>query len=664
MPTRTLVFPKIKFVELCSFSLYTRKSNIPVKIDDGVFCLAGANGLGKSTFLGALNYALTGVVREHTRSFKSVKEFYNHSIGYSDKFFTGKIVEEDRDAAEIILHLEVGEFLYRLTRGVFEPNELREFTVHDKDSDVVLLDGSEMLPDQRHEEYKKRITENVGLAHFGQFVFLQHFVFTFDESRHLLLWDNNALNQALFLCLGSDYKNAERADQLRREMEKASSLARNYSWRASGIHREINLLQKPLEKPDSEIDLDELEEQHQVLQNELEQLQSKVEEKQNEFNDTHLRWMKMSSELAAFQNAYTQAFERFVDRGSDVELHPLIVEGISEEMCAVCGNQGTSVVEIIKQRISQQQCPLCSSPLSQPEHTAGPELMERLQTIDAQMSEAKKHLANALKAKERISGELNESQKNRSLKFTELEKFETTNEQFLYRLKSKSETEQDIQKKLEEMENFLRLKKRKYAERDQKRKEFLELQRNLETTYTIAQMKFVPTFRDLARLFLGIDLDILMDFSTSVTAPGISLTLEMRDIPRRQEQQLSESQRFFLDIALRMALAEYAVTSPNKATLFIDTPEGSLDIAYESRVGQMFARFVKMRHNIIMTANINSSQILKRLAKECGHSKMALHEMRFWTELSEVQMKETPLFEDALAEIEKAFNLAEDLDHV
>ena len=54
------------------------------------------------------------------------------------------------------------------------------------------------------------------------------------------------------------------------------------------------------------------------------------------------------------------------------------------------------------------------------------------------------------------------------------------------------------------------------------------------------------------------------------------------------------------------------------ATLYIDTPEGSLDIAYERRAGRMFGKFVEGHERLFMTANINTSQLLQELAPTCG----------------------------------------------
>ena len=130
----------------------------------------------------------------------------------------------------------------------------------------------------------------------------------------------------------------------------------------------------------------------------------------------------------------------------------------------------------------------------------------------------------------------------------------------------------------------------------------------------------------------------------------------MRGNSRRQQHQLSESQRFFVDIALRMALAQHISAPSGEATLFVDTPEGSLDIAYEDRAGKMFADFVRSGHDLIMTANINSSKLLRTLASTCHAERMEIVQMTGWTELSDVQENASGLFREAYADIQSALN--------
>jgi ABC-type cobalamin transport system ATPase subunit len=140
------------------------------------------------------------------------------------------------------------------------------------------------------------------------------------------------------------------------------------------------------------------------------------------------------------------------------------------------------------------------------------------------------------------------------------------------------------------------------------------------------------------------------------TTPSVSLVLQIKGAVRREIHQLSESQRFFVDIALRMAFAHFMSDPEGKASLFIDTPEGSLDIAYENRAGDMLAQFIKKNHHIIMTANINSSRLIRSLAERCGRSKMTLYRMTEWAELSDVQIAEEKLFEEAYRLIQKSLD--------
>ena len=72
----------------------------------------------------------------------------------------------------------------------------------------------------------------------------------------------------------------------------------------------------------------------------------------------------------------------------------------------------------------------------------------------------------------------------------------------------------------------------------------------------------------------------------------------------------------------------------------------------------MFARFVRDGFNIIMTANINTSQLLLNLAAKCGPARMHLCRMTSWTELSEVQKAEEHLFNRAYKQILSALKSA------
>lgn len=89
------------------------------------------------------------------------------------------------------------------------------------------------------------------------------------------------------------------------------------------------------------------------------------------------------------------------------------------------------------------------------------------------------------------------------------------------------------------------------------------------------------------------------------------------------EFELSESQRFFIDIALRMAIVTFVCSKTTASTsMLIDTPEGSLDIAYETNAGSMFYEYIAANQKMIITANLNSSGLIQTLA---GKTKFEIH---------------------------------------
>jgi hypothetical protein len=82
---------------------------------------------------------------------------------------------------------------------------------------------------------------------------------------------------------------------------------------------------------------------------------------------------------------------------------------------------------------------------------------------------------------------------------------------------------------------------------------------------------------------------------------------------RPQADSCSEAQRFFLDIAFRMALIDAASGKRGTATFFCETPETALDMSYVRNVVSMFSSFAEKQHNILLTANVQTAGIAEKL---------------------------------------------------
>jgi DNA repair exonuclease SbcCD ATPase subunit len=657
--------PRLSKVKLQNFSLYAANPNAEFTCGEGVLCLIGANGIGKSTLLSAINYGLTGIIADPRREFKSFPEYYRDSKGYSQNYFQGRITESDREAAAIYLEFTVGDFRYDICRGIFEPEELRSLTITKRNTSEI-IETDQDTNSERHSKYEEYLLQHLGMYEFGEFVFLQHFVLSFDERRITLFWNERVLERALYLVFGLDQSMANKADDLKREIERTDSRVRNLQWDATKTTRRINELRSKHKSLNSTQDAyDQLVKKHESLSARLNRGVQETEAIEKQLRDANLRLATLSAKESALREEYGAFFEKGFERRPPISQHPLLSKALSEQTCALCGEHGSEVERTIRAKVKAPNCPLCDSVL--PLGPAPKADIDRLRKLDHEIAKAKKELTDVRKEIVRVMHEESKARKELEDSKEQLLTFDRENEQamelLLSTLKQAGGAEGLLASYNAELTRILKDKKDAESARAKARDDLLKIQRKLQNQYLTLESKFVPAFTELAHLFLGMDLHIRLDSSDST---GLKLVVEVRGTARRHSDHLSESQRFFLDIALRMALIRFVSHADSKGSLFCDTPEGSLDIAYEKRAGEMLAKFVEGGHRILMTANLNSSKLLKALAKNCGTERMVLCRMTDWAELSDVQREEEGVFNDAYAEIEKELigNVVQPSSHI
>jgi hypothetical protein len=641
------LLPRPTRVILRNFSLYDNTSLIEAELGSGVFCLAGANGLGKSTFLSAVNFAITGVVADPSRKFDSTVEYLKKSQTYSADYFRGRIDELDAEAAQVELEMLVGDRRYRIVRGMFDPSGLREFDILTADGNPLFESSSLDIDDNsRHLEYSRAIAKDVGLDSFAQLVFLQHFVLTFDERRHLLFWDERVAQTALHIAFGLDAEKAGQADTLRRAVEKADSLARNLQWQATDLRKRLKDLQEAIAP---EQDDEDLGERHRRILDELDVASARLRQLEDQVRDVDLRTAERRAQLSAAADEYDSAFKELATGGAPVHHHPIVSMALGQSSCAVCGTASPTVSIAVRHALDHALCPVCDSPISSPGESSA-KTIERIEALETLLTEHRRELEQQDVAASRLADSVADARSDCERLAAELAEFEALNEAVLFRTTAPQGGTLAIGRFQAEIAELMGRKRQQLDRRNAARAELAVLERALAAAYGEAESTFVPRFTELAREFLGLDLEIRLQTQTS----GVGLVLTVQGTTRRVQDSLSESQRFFVDIALRMALAQQMSKSGSPACLYVDTPEGSLDIAYESRAGSMFGQFVSSGDQLVMTANINTSQLLRRLASTCGPARMKLLRMTEWTSLSEVQSAEENLFDEAYSAIEAA----------
>ena len=637
-------FPKIEKVKINGFSLYKKdgvKNNIKENINSGVFCLAGANGLGKTTFLNILNYGLTGIVLEPDKSTSTPTDIISSNKRYTERYFQGRVHSEDYSSAKVVLHISLNKLVVKISRSFFDRSSLYFLEVTDENNTI---DYSEFDGKEKLKIYQDIIAEEVGIGTFENFIFYQLYVLTFDENRRTIFWDDNVSTETLSLAFNDDLDDAARALQLKEEMSALESYGRNTRWQATQLKKEKeNLI--AIQKQQELTNYNELKREYDRLLEEIAKSEKIFTNTEVEYDTLLKRQNLINSEILHQKTSYKQLFSLYSEPRSKITNNKYIKYSIESNECFVCGAEGNNVSESIQKKVYQHSCPLCDTNINENQSEEQIGLFNKLQEIDKEINRKNDALTKLILDTEAKGVALEKAENELEFQKVQLNNFEEGNKNLNFEVTGDEPIDKLIRDYNERYKELDKKAKSFYRKRDKLRPEYDFLMDKVSNSYNNAVAYFVPLFKDIAKSFIGLDLNISLNRSSRAT----TLTFELLGSARTESTQLSESQRFFLDIALRMALVIYLSEGNNSATLFIDTPEGSLDIAYENRVGKMFAKFVKEYHqNIVMTANINASQLLVSLAEECGSKNMKFRRMLDWTDLSAIQMEGEHLFNGPL----------------
>lgn len=635
---QTIFLPNIEKVELNHFSLYSDEK-VVMNFDKAVSCLMGANGIGKSTLLNCVNYGITGYINQPNKKVKSIKDFVEGN-NYHLQYFDGRIRELDKEFANVKVVFTVNNSQISVKRFFFPNNNVVECYV----------DG------EKKDDYAKEIIRLTGLSLFNQFVFIMLKVLTFDEARDCLFWNQTILTPTLFLCMGSNIEEAEKADELSREIQKYSSRIRNLQWEITKQTKRLNTLLEEKGKTTSNInqmtdeDRASVTNEYENLVNELSKLKNQYNEAVSERKLLSTRLTDLSVKKAELEKKYEKLYYSLFEEGNISLNHPFI-QRLVEEECPICGKRHFKMPEKVIEAINNNICPLCGG--SQKEKVEpDAKLIQELSLVDKEIHESVNKIDELSKRLNVVLDNIDEFNR----KIIHLSKEKEGIEQRNYGLFEQHDEKTSWDIRINALKDAVtQVENEKYVhmqERDKLKSEYDRLCVNLQRIYQEAQLEFLPHFKKLAYEFTGLNLDMNLASVSEESRMMFKFVLQIENSNRDNEFELSESQRFFIDIALRMAIVSFVCSQEKLCTMLIDTPEGSLDIAYETNAGAMFSEYIGSGHKLIITANLNSSGLVRTLAEKTKKEKFELISMLKWAHLSAVQSNHYSLFDNAISEIE------------
>lgn len=296
---------------------------------------------------------------------------------------------------------------------------------------------------------------------------------------------------------------------------------------------------------------------------------------------------------------------------------------LSEGKCLICNTKSRNLQKRASEIKRSGRCLICGSELME-NITVDDGLVDRLNVLHEEKKERLNELNNQKNQLERLNSKFQKQKRDIDLLKNEIENLERAKIVVESEL-SKNAPESDkgdiyteILKSKEKVIADLEIAIRNaYKERDGYKTELLKYTQKFKSVINNLNQQLSGFFNKYASTFIGMECELTVTEKTLKKIPHFYYVPEINGQVRKEIWSVSESQRFFIDQAFRMAVIDYLQNEiKGFSTFFItETPEGSLDIAYESQVAMMFKIFSESNNKIVFTSNLNSSNFLKELYK-------------------------------------------------
>lgn len=610
-------------MQIIGFDKIFKDNEVNINFSKPLNLLLGGNGLGKTTLLQCIIYALTGGLNS-----PAVEPYRNYR--WSNEFFKRRVNPDKIISADMEISFQLGDAEIILHRGIVS-NRVTTFTLNGQ-----TLNGK---------TYEDVIIENGNYDNYDSFVFIVNRLLYLPESRRSLTWDYDAQARALMI-LSNDIINEKNYRNLRAEIKNLDSMKRHTTVRINKIEadkqknipdnteyavtdsdqkeqimREKNTLSVRLQdilsqRGKSSADLKEYEIRREELVGEITQITQIIRSYEADF---------LSQSLLQYGDKETLLFEKSVTYG----------------ICPCCGEKTIDFQSLSKQRVSEGKCIVCGTKHHENSNLStdniedyNSQLREKLYARD-NINKNIMHLRNQIQTLDEeiflIRKEINAI--DYSI-FVNADKADDSDEEM-------DGLESELSMLLSTRENLESDIQTKTTEADKMYKDFLN---NFEERNS----RLSVIYKNMATAFLGKEVTLEYEKSPDKFVDINYLIPVFDGEPRKSPEDCSEAQRFFLDIAFRMSLIvlnqELTRTS---GTFICETPESALDVSYVNNVVKMFFEFLENENKLILSNNLQKLGLAHLLISEAKekHKDYYVFDLLKYGRLSDVQEKSSELFE-------------------
>lgn len=612
-------FPVFHLFEVHGYGLYPgqegRREGLRIPFRPGLTLVVGANGLGKTTLITLLFRLLAG-------------PFDIPQLGAGDELGFRRLA-----AAPIPVH-QRNMFAARVSDRAVGARACLEFSlgetrvVIERRLDTLALTSAEVGGQVCADEpsLQASIAEHAGVGSFGDFILMLRYLVFYFEDRRQLVWDPSAQRQLLrMLFLPPDV--ALRWTEMERSILQNDSRMRNFQ---AVVGKEEKLLAKSLSKVSDaaplRAELQALEALQEPAQQQLQDLEAFTDELDKRRQDTRLTNLRAKQEretrFRALEHAKLVAIEaRFPGRLETGRY--MIAHLMSEQDCLVCGTHTPSAAALYAERLESGRCVVCDSDLAKAE-----QVVEAREVADERVAKAQR----LLDASDR---ELTGSTRDREAAEADYDRHTAEMTQLRSEIATRSARLSQIVEFLPPDEAVLRKQRTELAsirgrlesmkaELATERAAFRAFVEECTDALLSSSEEIVSSFEQFAGKFLSERVSLTWTSrpaavgqgGEAIPFPAFELNMTGSDfndtVRRAGPDDVSESQREFIDLAFRMALMKAA--GGGSSGLVIDTPESSLDAVFAKRAGDTLLRFgADAGNTVLVTSNLIEGSLLPTL---------------------------------------------------
>lgn len=612
---RNIFLPELLSINIKNYTLYPNGLDYSFNFIKGFNLVLGGNGMGKTTFVSLIKYALIGNYKkqyEYTRTYKENK--IEKRERNSDDFFKNRIdtsIETDSDPT-VTIDFKINETLFTITRG------LKEVRIESLFIDGVEIEG-DVISESKYEVFKNKGSdlssylpfifesefEKLSNISFDDLIFFVNYILFFGEDHKTILWDEDVQKELFNTFFNSPELNIAR-QEAEREAKYFDSRARHKSEDKRAIRKVLDNVEKKDNNVVSSVaDIIKLREKIEKLN-----IDATKTHNQRKENDTKISIFESDKnilsqeidEIESKKNVLISSLS-FIEYKNQHRLYNSFLKNIqTNHICPLCNNKSEELYTKTVQH--QDKCWVCDNEIinSSEINNDNRETLKKL-NVEYNLSSVKlKNIQNDIKDLEKNNIELDK-------KFREIDIDKRQTQIQLRELEfenSQQQTPSELQPFYDEIEKLTREQEEFSAKSEERRNEANRISQLIEDTVIKNVQNFSNQFSVYAKKFLGVECKLtyerLDNDELKKFYPIISDTL------RRSEFELSESQRFFIDHSFRMSILSHFYTTPT--FYIIETPDSSLDISYEKNAADVFNSFLDKPYSLILTSNLNNSSFV------------------------------------------------------